>query len=206
MSPAGRPARRRALRRATAALLGLGLLPLTACGIQGSDVVEAGGPAPVTVQPTSEPRMLLFFTDRDGRLMPVARDIGFHPGIGPDTEHVDGRTEPTDIAEPTEVGYRIPTDKLLSALLEGPDEKERSAGITTRLTPHGAYAVHVTRTKSAGEPVVLVRVGTRVQDLDPVAVRQLVCTAAYAEDATGAVPVAVRGIDGELAATRCLMD
>ncbi|MFF5972178.1 hypothetical protein ACFY7C_11735 [Streptomyces sp. NPDC012769] len=188
---------------------GLGLaallcLPsLAACGIQKSDVVEAGGPAPVTVHPTGGVRMLLFFTDRDGRLMPVARDIGLGGGIGPGTETEDGRIEPTT---PVDVNYRVASDKLLSVLLEGPDDKERAAGLTTRLAPHGAYEVHVTPSKSAGAPVVLVRVATRVKDLDPVAVRQLVCTAAYAEHPTGAVPVAIHGLDGELAATSCRMD
>ncbi|MFB9555034.1 hypothetical protein [Streptomyces roseoviridis] len=198
----GAPAGRRSLRRAAAALLCL--LPLAACGIQGSDVVEAGGPAPVTVHPTGEPRMLLFFADRDGRLMPVARDIGFHSGIGPDTEVTDGRIEPTH--PDTEVGYRAPVDTVLSTLLEGPEENERAAGLTTRLAPHGAYEAHALTVPRADGTTLQVRVRTRVKDLDPVALRQLVCTAAYAQDPTGAIPVAVRGIDGEVAAARCLMN
>ncbi|MET9951664.1 hypothetical protein ABZ135_08955 [Streptomyces sp. NPDC006339] len=181
----------------------LSLPSLAACGIQKSDVVEAGGPAPVTVHPTGGIRMLLFFVDRDGRLMPVARDLRPDIGIGPDTEEGAQGIEPTT---PPEVDYRVPSDKLLSALLEGPEDKERAAGLTTRLTPHGSYQVQVTPSKNAGTPVVLVRVATRVKDLDPVAVRQLVCTAAYAEDPTGAVPVGIRGLDGELAATGCRMD
>ncbi|MEU6976358.1 MULTISPECIES: hypothetical protein [unclassified Streptomyces] len=188
------PAASRFRRRAAAALLAL--LALAGCGIQKSDVVEAGAGAPVTVNPTGNPRMLLFFVGRDGRLMPVARDLGFHRVVDTGTG--------TTITEPP---YRVTTDKVLGALIEGPDERERAAGITSRIAFHGAGEPHALReTGSDGRPRLTVRLTVRLQDLDPVAVRQLICTASYAEDLGRAVEVVVAGTDGPLPAARCETD
>ena len=187
------PAASRYLRRAAAALLAL--LPLAACGIQKSDVVEAGGAAPVIVQPTAGPRMLLFFVAQDGRMMPVARDLGIGRVVGSTIES----TDPPD--------QHVATDKVLSALIEGPDDRERAAGLTSRIAFHGAGEPHAQRQPGAdGGSALRVRLTVRVQDLDPIAVRQLVCTAVYAEDLDAAAQVVVSGMDGALPATRCETD
>ncbi|MFI8516829.1 hypothetical protein ACIGEZ_03190 [Streptomyces sp. NPDC085481] len=181
---------RRPRRGAAAALLAL--LSLAGCGIQKSDVVEAGAAAPVTVHPTSNPRLLLFFVGRDGRLMPVVRDIGF----GPDSETRSGAFD-----------YRVATDKVLGTLFDGPDDKERTAGLTTRIAFHGAGNPHTTKQPGAdGRTELRVRLSVRVRDLDPIAVRQLVCTASYAEDLGSTAQVVVSGLDGALPATRCTTD
>ncbi|GAA2802490.1 hypothetical protein [Streptomyces showdoensis] len=193
------PAASRFRRGAAAALLAL--LTLAGCGVQKSDVVEAGGAAPVTVNPTGSPRMLLFFVSRDGRLMPVARDLGFSRII----EDGSGAGARTEITHPP--AYRIATDKVLGALIEGPDEKERAAGLTTQIDFHGARETHTQRqTGSDLRPELSLRLQVRVKDLDPIAVRQLVCTASYAEDLGQAAPVVISGTDGALPATRCETD
>ncbi|MFJ9811424.1 hypothetical protein ACIRTB_24690 [Streptomyces sp. NPDC101158] len=188
----------------------LSLLPLAACGIQKSDVVEAGGAATVAVYPTNGVKMVLFLVGPDGRLMPTVRDFGLSFGPDGDTGLVDREGHPQRL--PTERaivgGYRIATDKVLSTLLEGPDQRERAAGLTTRLALHGAFTPH-TETRpgpDGGDTVLSLRLAVRVQDLDPVAVQQLVCTAAYAEELGQAAQVVVSGIDASLPATRCEAD
>ncbi|MET8504094.1 hypothetical protein ABZV60_05520 [Streptomyces sp. NPDC004787] len=184
--------RRRGWARAAALLL---LPVLAACGIQGSDVVEAGGPAPVTVHPTASPRVMLFFAGPDGRLMMTVRQVGFV------ADREAGRiVVPTFPADGSD---RVATDKVLSALLEGPDDKERAAGLTTRLALHGRAAPHVEVSAGDGPRELLLRLSVRVRDLDPVAVRQLVCTTAYAEEYGSAVPVVVSGTDGALPPAVC---
>ncbi|WP_370412522.1 hypothetical protein [Streptomyces fradiae] len=191
-----------------AALLSLACLPVLAgCGIQGSDVVEAGGPAPVTVQPTASPRVVLFFTGKDGRLMMVLRSVGFLPGAESSADSGTGTAagHAVDPTFPADGSDRIATDKVLTALLEGPAAEERAAGLTTRLSFHGRGEPHVTLPVPDGPRQLNLRVGVRVRDLDPVAVQQLVCTAAYAEAekyGTG-IPVVVSGTDGALPATSC---
>lgn len=191
-------------RRSWPGLAALLCLPvLAACGIQGSDVVEAGGPAPVTVEPTATPRVVLFFTGKDGRLMMVLRSVGFVPdpesaaGPGSGTGHAITPTFPVDGSD------RVATDKVLSALLEGPAAEERAAGLTTRLSFHGRGQPHVTQPVPDGPRELRLRVAVRVRDLDPVAVQQLVCTAAYAEKFGTGIPVVVSGTDGALPATSC---
>ncbi|MEU8760617.1 hypothetical protein [Streptomyces sp. NPDC048659] len=190
------PAARRPRWRPAAAALAL--LALAGCGIQESDVVEAGGGAPVTVNPTGNPRMLLFFVGREGRLMPVARDLSF-------SRIIDAGTGTEITSPPT---HRIATDKVLAALLDGPDTTEREAGLTSRIELDGATMPHVVRqTDATWRPALSIRLGkVRVGDLDPVAVRQIVCTASYAEDLGRAAEVVLAGEDGPLPATRCETD
>ncbi|XIE78381.1 hypothetical protein AB6O49_09980 [Streptomyces sp. SBR177] len=188
--------RRRRWSRAAALLF---LPVLAACGIQGSDVVEAGGPAPVTVHPTASPRVMLFFAGPDGRLMMTVRQVGFVADreADRDTGRIVVPTFPADGSD------RVATDKVLSALLEGPDDKERAAGLTTRLALHGRAAPHVEASAGDGPRELRLRLSVRVRDLDPVAVQQLACTTAYAEEYGSAVPVVVSGTDGALPAAVC---
>ncbi|MFE7412769.1 hypothetical protein [Streptomyces laurentii] len=196
-------------RRARAAALTLALVPLAAAsGIQKSDVVEAGGAATVTVQPTAGTRLLLFFVGRDGRLLPVARGLpgsvvdGTGPGGGGGS--ATPRTAPP--ADPSG-GKPIPADKLLPVLMEGPNEQERAAGLTTHLDMDGKALFFAGPLPGPdGAPVLSVRFDTTVLDLDPLAVRQVVCTMAYSVDPGAAVSVTLVGTDGALPATRCEPD
>ncbi|GAA1512565.1 hypothetical protein GCM10009730_16800 [Streptomyces albidochromogenes] len=174
----------RRIRAAAAA--GVSLL-LAGCGVQASEVVEAGGPAVVPVVPDQLERTLLFFVGADGRPIPVAR--------------------PLVLTEKP-----VPTAGTLAALLGGPTEEERAAGITTRLpaTTEKVEVVPAAREDSgpgreAGRPAGALRVtaGFAVRSLDAAAVRQLVCTAAHAEDPEGLVKVVLTGSDGSLPATAC---
>lgn len=194
----------RVARRAAAALLAL--LPLAACGIQESDVVEAGGAATVIVRPVGGTSMVLFYVGPDGRLMLVARDIGFRVPVGAENGNGSGTGEGTDQLFRSD--YRIATDKVLTSLLEGPNEEERAAGLTTKLPPLHSLRPHsLPRPDADGTTVLHVRVAIPVHDIAPLALRQLVCTAAYAEaDKETAPPVVVSGPDGALPATRCEVD
>ncbi|MFD3660717.1 hypothetical protein ACFWVF_08955 [Streptomyces sp. NPDC058659] len=200
-------------RRRTAAATLAGLLSLTACGIQGSDVVEAGGAATVLVAPNPESRMLLYFVGPDGRSRPVARDVGFG---GPEpTSASDNETDTHDPYDGFGPGYevdhavlrqsRVVSNKVLAALLAGPNQAEAAAGLTTAL-PHGAGVPHVQVEKSGGAQdrrLLRLRAPFTVTDLPATAVRQLVCTTAYAEDRMGLAEVAVTGPDGALPPTTC---
>ncbi|OEJ27027.1 hypothetical protein AR457_23760 [Streptomyces agglomeratus] len=176
----------RRVRGGAAAWVSASLLLLAGCGIQASEVVEAGGPAVVPVVPDQLERMLLFFVGPDGRPIPVARPL-----------------DVTDVPSPTA--------RTLDALLGGPTEEERAVGITTRL-PAAAKEIEVVPAdredsgpgREAGAPdAVRVTTGFAVRSLDAAAVRQLVCTAAHAEDPEGLVKVALTGSDGSLPATAC---
>ncbi|MDV5145330.1 hypothetical protein R1T08_14170 [Streptomyces sp. SBC-4] len=200
-------------RRAAAAAAALaGLLSLTACGIQGTDVVEAGGAPTVLVAPNPESRMLLYFVGPDGHSMPVARDVGFG---GPETTFAaddpgDGRVVHDEFGQGYEVDEAVlrrsrVSNKVLAALIAGPNQAEAAAGLTTSL-PHGAGVPYILVEKSGGtlgRRLLRVRAPFKVADLPATAVRQLVCTTAYAEDRDGLVEVAVTGPDGALPPTTC---
>ncbi|MCX5390466.1 hypothetical protein [Streptomyces sp. NBC_00094] len=198
-------------RRAAAAALAA-LLPLAACGIQGTDVVEAGGAATVLVAPNPESRMVLYFVGPDGRSVPVAREVGL--GAPDDTSRSvgSGSRVPYDEFGPGyEVDEDVPHDtrvagvKVLTALLAGPNEAEAATGLTTAL-PHGAGSPHVQEEKTGGTEgrrLLRLRAPFPVAGLSDAAVRQLVCTTSYAEDRSGRAEVAVTGPDGALPTARC---
>ncbi|MDW6059121.1 hypothetical protein SAZ11_15165 [Streptomyces sp. FXJ1.4098] len=162
------------LRRLGSATVAAALL--TGCGVRQSDVVEAGGPATVTVLPDAEQRVLLFFVSSGGRLTPVS--MGFF------------------LSEEGE--YVVPGDKVLTMLLAGPSADARAAGLHTEL-PRSTGFVEV---KSAPDQV-FVRVSIAVRGLNKTAVRQLVCTAAYVDGGDGDAEVIIAGDDGRLPAVHC---
>ncbi|MFB7515284.1 hypothetical protein [Streptomyces sp. NPDC056144] len=188
--------------RVTATLCGL-LLPLTACGIQGTDVVEAGGAATVGVNQIPEEQLLLYFVGPGGAPTPVVRNVGLPFGEAMDGRNGSGladlsRTDPSDHGPVT-------TDKVLAALLAGPRPEEASAGLTTVL-PRGAGSPHVSEEESGGTDgrrLLLLRAPFAVTGLPDSAVRQLVCTTVYAEDDTGRAEVTVTGPDGALPTATC---
>ncbi|MCH0556445.1 MULTISPECIES: hypothetical protein [Streptomyces] len=168
---------RRALSRAARSLSACAsaAVLVTGCGVRGTGVVQAGGPATVAVVPASTGRVLLFFLSSKDKLMPVARDI-----------HIDQPTDP------------VPGVKVLTMLFTGPTPAERTAGLHTGLPSHPGP---LTATRSPGEVSVLV--SFPVHPLTASAVRQLVCTAAFTDGEDGTAAVSVKGTDGSLPAARC---
>ncbi|MDH6224849.1 hypothetical protein [Streptomyces sp. MJP52] len=176
----------RARLRAAAALAAL--LPLTACGIQETDVIEAGGGATIDVLPARQVGMILFFLSPDGLLMPSSRSA--------DYEGADGGQQ-----WPDGTGAAAPSvEETVSALLGGPVPPERSAGMDNDPSlPGPGTRVEVTVSDGSLE----LHLAAPLDGLSERAERQLVCTAAYAERAAGSAPVALRGTDGTRAPARC---
>ncbi|NUP39534.1 MAG: hypothetical protein HOY76_21605 [Streptomyces sp.] len=162
-------------------LAAMAAVSLTGCGVRQSDVIEAGGPATVTVFPDAKQRQIVFFVSSEGRLTPVAG------GVFTDTDR--------------EGGYengKVPGEIALSMLLFGPSEKARAAGLHTELPPAEGHI-----DMKSGTDQALVRVPVAVRRLGKTAVRQLVCTAAYAEGGDGTAEVTVAGNDGRLPPAHC---
>ncbi|GAA4979385.1 GerMN domain-containing protein [Streptomyces hyderabadensis] len=163
-------------------LLLAALLPLSACGIPETGVVEAGEPATGVLDPgvTSAPSesvpeavplvdVPLYFVE-DGDLVAVDRTV---PG-------------------PTDLGSTV------LMLFKGPDERERRSGLTTELPP--AAEAPTIRTDGTGVNVQLPRTAGSLSDT---AVDQLACTVAVArlrqDPALGSAQVTVEQPGGRLA-------
>lgn len=175
----GRPGRgaRRALPVVLAALL-----PLAACGIPETGVVEAGEPATGVLQPgvTAVPsetapeavplvKVPLYFVE-DGALTAVSRTV----------------------AAPGDLGSTV------LMLFKGPDARERRSGLTTELPP--AAVAPTIRTDGT---VVNVQLPRTAASLSDTAVDQLACTVAVArlrqDPALGSAQVTVEQPGGRLA-------
>ncbi|HBF82638.1 MAG TPA: hypothetical protein DD420_22715 [Streptomyces sp.] len=194
-----------------AALLVLAAGPLAGCGIRETDVIEAGGPAVADLLPPREGRVLLFFFSPDDALLPVPRIVGTPwPTGGSGTVGPDGSVHTDEPSGQDGLGGSSPgeaADETLSplaavtALLAGPDAAERRAGFRNAPSlPRTASAVD--RIETDGETVV-VTLRLRVADLTGPARDQIVCTAAYAARAQGAVSVRLVGREGRLAPADC---
>ncbi|MFI8003587.1 hypothetical protein [Streptomyces sp. NPDC086010] len=172
------------------------LAALTACGIQETDVIGANGPATIDVLPARQVRMMLFFLSPDGALMPVPRMVGggdatgFGENYGGEEESGEGSAD----------AGRPPTVKVVAALVAGPQEAERRAGL--RSDPTLAALDAAVRVSPSGNGVD-VTTAAPLSGLTEAARRQLVCTIAFAESPDGGVMVTLRGSDGALAPERC---
>ncbi|MFE6666347.1 hypothetical protein ACFVFH_22655 [Streptomyces sp. NPDC057697] len=202
---------RRAARLAASLLLAGG--PLVGCGIQETGVIEAGGPVVADLLPPREERMLLFFLSPEGALLPVPRTVeapwqnGTAGSAGSDD--VSSRTGGRPVRDalggspPPGAGMdEVPSPlAAVTALLAGPDKAERRAGFHS--------AAPLSRAASAAQRAVVrdrtveVVLRLRVSGLTAAARGQIVCTAAFAAHARGAVPVTLVGQDGRLAPARC---
>lgn len=150
---------------------------LTGCGVQRTDVIEVGGPATV-MAPDPKGQYLLFFLSPEERVTPVVRIR--------DDDGLPGHTEPVD----------APTD--ITELFAGPRANERAAGLRTELPKlNGPVGVST----SPGKVQIVLPLAVRT--LGKPAVRQLVCTAAFAQDGDGTGEVTVQGKDGALPPARC---
>lgn len=187
--------RGRTRRFAVAVAVAVALPMLGACGIRGTDVIEAGGPASFQAFLNRDSDMLLFFRAPDGNLAPVIRTVESS------TEFGDGYSESGsgDAAEAP-----IPTEKVVLALLSGPRTEDRAAGLTSTLpTPRRGTTIELDRSRDdrikAGLPFALA-------PLDSTAVRQLTCTIAYSEEADGEILVELTGQDGTSESGTCGLD
>ncbi|MER7830810.1 hypothetical protein [Streptomyces sp. NPDC095602] len=194
------------MRRRTALLALLAVPALAGCGIQGSDVVEAGGAPTVVVQPIPESRMLLYFLGPDGAPMPVSRDTGTTFVPLPERTRPEGAGGADDTANPgldsedePPYGSAPATVQVLAALLAGPGDAESRAGLTTEL-PESGELIRVESEPGSG---IRLRTPFAARELSRGALVQLVCTAAHAVDRSGTVPVTVEGPDGTLPSTTC---
>ncbi|MGW0463853.1 hypothetical protein ACWDX6_01060 [Streptomyces sp. NPDC003027] len=186
------------------------LLATTGCGIQQTDVVEAGPGATVTVIPPGEERLLLFLVDRDGRVRPVARsmsaplvhwDTGPSSGSGTETPGTSAETAGPDAVAGLERA-RTKAAKALVVLSIGPTGAERDAGLDSRLPDEGQAPVTIVEQSTQGGRTSI-RTSMPVRELEGTAVQQVVCTVAYAEDPTAPPEVVLSGPDGELPPARC---
>ncbi|CCK28695.1 putative secreted protein [Streptomyces davaonensis JCM 4913] len=164
-----RRARRR--RRAAAVALAVAMPLLGGCGIQETDVIEAGGPASFQAFFNRDYDVLLFFRAPDGRLSPVVRTVGS-----------------VEATEP------VPTERAVLALLDGPNDEDRAVDLSTALPEAGSTPTIEVDPSADG------KVGTRlplaVKGLSSTARRQLICTIAYSQDPGGQVVVELTGQDG----------
>ncbi|MFE3074083.1 hypothetical protein [Streptomyces sp. NPDC059247] len=197
------------MRRGAVAATLLAVLSLAGCGIRESDVVEAGGAATALVVPGPGSRAVLYFLGPDGKSMPVAREIGGADGVPPfEASGRMGTTGPGGGEVDLSMGpssLRIGIDKLLAVLLAGPLPTEAEQGITTALPDGVSGRLRVLRDPAAPSARGLLRVDAPfpVMELPEAAVRQLVCTTAYAEHPAGLVDIVLSGPDGTLPVAAC---
>ena len=189
--------RRARTRRYAAAVAVAAAVPLLGgCGIQETDVIEAGGPASFQAFVNRDVDMLLFFRSPDGGLSPVIRTTEPSAEFGGEyTELGSGGRKSNDTAGP------VPTEKVVLALLGGPRSEDRAAGLTTSLPtarPGGTVKVE----HSSGGRVTT-RLPLALAGLDSTALRQLTCTIAYSQAADGQVVVELTGQDGASRSGTC---
>ncbi|MFG1666234.1 hypothetical protein [Streptomyces sp. Y7] len=169
---------------------------LGGCGIQGTDVIEAGGPASFQAFLNRDFDMLLFFRAPDGRLTPVIRTTESATEFGAGyAESGSGAGNADDAEGP------VPTRKVVQALLGGPGPEDRAAGLTTALpsTPPGTTV----KVDLSRDVKVTAHLPFPLAGLDSTALRQLTCTIAYSQDADGQVEVELRGQDGAARSGTC---
>ncbi|WP_340560797.1 hypothetical protein [Streptomyces sp. GSL17-111] len=176
-----------------AAFAALTALLLGGCGIAETEVVGAGDPAtfPVVPHPSTG---LLFFRTPEGRVMPVIR---FLDEVFEDTAGAADGQEVPGVPGVTR------TSRTVVALFAGPRGPEREVGLTDGLPDLPETPV---RTAPLSEGGVEVLVPIALAGLDDLAVRQIVCTAAFAEDEEGRATVRLRGADTVLAPAVCDVD
>ncbi|MFJ4707901.1 hypothetical protein ACIP6I_24060 [Streptomyces anulatus] len=187
--------RKRASRAIGAArltmLLVLAGTPLSGCGIQETGVVGAGRPPVGDLLPPHDARLLLFFFSPDDELLPVPRNVDVPWQGGPGSSPAQGE----------EVSASLSPLTAVTALLQGPNKAERRAGL--RNAPSLPRQASAAERVVTGGSTVEVRLNLPVRRLSAPARDQLVCTAAYAAHAQGALSVKLVGQDGGLAPADC---
>ncbi|MFD0037545.1 hypothetical protein ACFVIZ_07845 [Streptomyces anulatus] len=182
--------------RVVGSLVTVGASLVGGCGIQESDVIEAGGPATVDAFLNRDNDMLLFFRSPDGGLSPVIRAVRPSAGFGDEyIEAGSGDRDPTGPAGPA------PTEKVVLALLSGPGKTDRAAGLTSALPLVREGATVAVEVSSDGG--IAVRLPLAVQGLNATALHQLTCTIAYNEATDGRGVVTLTGHDGAKRSGTC---
>ncbi|MFD3786586.1 hypothetical protein [Streptomyces cyaneofuscatus] len=179
-------------RTRVAALAAAAAVPLLGgCGIQETDPIEAGGPATVEAFYNRDDEMMLFFRTPEGGLNPVLRTVGPSAGFGGDYAEPGSDTTPGP----------PPTEKTVLALLAGPRQEDRAAGLTTALPPARPGTTVTVETAPGG--TVTTNLPFPLNGLNATALRQLTCTIAYSRAADGKVVVKLRGQDGVSSSDTC---
>ncbi|WP_324794447.1 hypothetical protein SJX93_16800 [Streptomyces cyaneofuscatus] len=166
-------------------------LLLGGCGIQETDPIEAGGPATVEAFYNRDDDIMLFFRTPDGGLNPVLRTVRPSAGFGGDYVESDPGTTP---GPPS-------TEKTVLALLAGPREVDRAAGLTTALPPVRPGSTVTVKTTPGG--TVTTGLPFPLKALSTTARRQLTCTIAYSQAADGKAVVKLTGQDGASSSATC---
>ncbi|MCL7424830.1 hypothetical protein [Streptomyces sp. YS415] len=187
-----RHARRR--RRAAAAVLAAALPLLGACGIQETDVIEAGGPASFDAFLDRDDDMLLFFRSADGGLRPVIRTTTPTGQFG--DEYIEAGSGVREVHNT--VGL-VPVEKVVAALLNGPRKEDRAAGLGTAL-PRADGTAEIDALPGNR---VRARLPLALSSLDRTALAQLTCTIAHHWDGEGRTVVELTGQDGATSSETC---
>ncbi|MFJ7418407.1 hypothetical protein ACIQXD_07295 [Streptomyces uncialis] len=174
--------------------MALGAVPLAGCGVQATDVIEAGRPPTLYVPSGYENWMLLFFRAPDGRLLPVARS---RTGVA-------GDQSPPPYSP-----------KALAALFMGPQPEDRDLGLSTALPEAAGWAQSGPTHQLDGrggakkppeDDTTEVFLSVRLSALDDTAVQQVICTVAYADSIDGSRRVVLRGTDAVMEPAGCGVD
>ncbi|QOV36896.1 hypothetical protein IM697_44355 [Streptomyces ferrugineus] len=189
--------RRARTRRCAAAVAVVVAVPLLGgCGIQETDVIEAGGPASFQAFLNRDSDMLLFFRSPGGGLSPVIRTT--EPSAGFGEEYIDPGSGARNSGD---AAASVAPAKVVMALLDGPREEDRAVGLSTALpAARPGRTAEVGPTPGGG---VTARLPLALEGLDSTAVRQLTCTIAYSQDAEGRVVVELTGLDGASRSGTC---
>ncbi|MDT0393494.1 MULTISPECIES: hypothetical protein [Streptomyces] len=191
--------RARTARRTGVVAVVSAVVLLGGCGIRETDVIEAGGPATVQTFVDHDYDMLLFFHSSDGGITPVIRSMNAGVEYGPEGGPIAGIDPVTVDTVP------VPTEKVILALLHGPDEQDRAAGLGTSLPPAPSGRTVRVEAAAVGDGVEA-DVPVAVEGLDRTALRQLICTIAYSHDTDGRATVRLTGVDGASASGTCGLD
>lgn len=172
---------------------------LGGCGIRGTDVIEAGGPASIQAFVNPDYDMLLFFRSPDGGLSPVVRTTVPSDAVFGTEYLVSGEVEDSGVTEGP-----VPTEKVVRSLLAGPREKDRAAGLSTSLPAVRAGGTLAVERSSGGR--ITARLPLALEELDSTALRQLTCTIAYSQGGDGKAVVELTGQDGATRSDTCGLD
>ncbi|MFI5808242.1 hypothetical protein [Streptomyces sp. NPDC051561] len=196
--------RTRDRRRAPGVALTAAVLVLTGCGIQETDVVEAGAPATADAFYNDESDILLFFRSPDGRVTPVIRTNQLGKPGAPDSLLETEQERGGATTEQKRGGGSVKEARMERAvkfLLSGPGREDRAAGLTTALP--AARAGGTLRVQYGTGGVIIARLPLALRELDSTALRQLTCTVAYREDWDGQATVELTGQDGVVRSGTC---
>ncbi|MDQ0934305.1 hypothetical protein [Streptomyces turgidiscabies] len=193
-----RHARRRRRRMpVAAAALAVAAPLLGGCGIQPTDVIEAGGPPSFQAFLNRDYDMLLFFRSPDGGVVPVIRTTSPSYSFG------DGYTEPGSGQNLADLTGPARTERVVQELLAGPGTRDRTAGLSTALPALPARPVGTAEVDPFSAGRVTARLPLALERLNSTALRQLTCTIAYSTAADGRAVVQLTGQDGTSRTATC---